>query len=83
MVTLLGVRNNIEFLRRIVSTEDFSTGKLDTGFLDRHGELFAVPGEVPIEAVLVASLQRDVTVSALDQRLVFPSVWNSGPWRNS
>src|SRR5262249_24032179 len=31
---LLGVRNNIEFLRRVVSTIDFAKGNLDTGFLD-------------------------------------------------
>src|ERR671935_42239 len=37
---LLGVRTNMEFLRRVISTDDFASGKLDTGFLDRHRELF-------------------------------------------
>src|SRR5437016_9253734 len=40
---LLGVRTNIEFLHRIISTDDFASGKFDTGFLDRHRELFVVP----------------------------------------
>src|SRR3989442_13662215 len=33
---LLGVRNNIEFLRRVISTEDFEAGKYETSFLNRH-----------------------------------------------
>jgi acetyl-CoA carboxylase biotin carboxylase subunit len=81
---LLGVRNNIEFLRRIISTEDFAAGKLDTGFLDRHRELLVAPNDVPVEALLVAS-----AVTAVDQRPLGPAsgnptdVWNSGAWRNS
>jgi acetyl-CoA carboxylase biotin carboxylase subunit len=44
---LAGVGNNIQFLRRIISTDDFATGKLDTGFLDRHPELFITSSETP------------------------------------
>jgi acetyl/propionyl-CoA carboxylase alpha subunit len=83
---LLGVRNNIEFLRRVISTDDFGAGKLDTTFLDRHGEVFNVPNEVPVEALLVAS-----TVGAVYDRADRPAghrpalqdVWDSGSWRNS
>jgi acetyl/propionyl-CoA carboxylase alpha subunit len=83
---LLGVRNNIEFLRRVISTDDFGAGKLDTTFLDRHGEVFNVPNEVPVEALLLAS-----TVGAIYERADRPGahrpplqdVWDSGNWRNS
>jgi acetyl-CoA carboxylase biotin carboxylase subunit len=76
---LLGVRNNIEFLHRVISHADFSSGKLDTGFLDRHPELFTVSPEIPVEALLVASLGAQKAVSETH----LPDVWTSGPWRNS
>ena len=81
---LLGVRNNIEFLRRLISTGDFTAGQIDTGFLDRHAELFAISEDVPIEAVLVASISGQTTTPpAGNIQTQFPDVWTSGPWRNS
>jgi acetyl/propionyl-CoA carboxylase alpha subunit len=83
---LLGVQNNIEFLRRVIATEDFAAGTLDTGFLDRHPKVFTLPNNLPVEALLVASLE------ALSQRTGahrpslqkgFTDVWNAGGWRNS
>src|SRR5436309_1480551 len=53
---LLGVGTNIEFLRRIIATDDFALGRLDTAFLDRHPELFTAPSEVPVVAIHAASL---------------------------
>jgi len=76
---LLGVRNNIEFLHRVISDPEFSSGKIDTGFLDRHPELFTVSTDVPVEALLVASLGGEKTVSGAH----IPDVWTSGFWRNS
>jgi acetyl/propionyl-CoA carboxylase alpha subunit len=83
---LLGVRNNIEFLHRVISSGDFAAGKLDTGFLDRHAELFAISDEVPVEAILAASLP--LPLGEVGRRPgeglnVFPNVWTSGSWRNS
>jgi len=84
---LLGIRNNIEFLRRTISTEDFIRGRLDTRFLDRHPELFSVPTEVPPEAVLLASAVTAVYDSSMvgykSVRETFADVWHSGGWRNS
>ncbi len=76
---LLGVRNNIEFLRRIIETNDFAAGKLDTSFLDRHPGLFEVVKHVPIEALLVAS----ASTGESPNQQAFTDVWNSGTWRNS
>jgi 3-methylcrotonyl-CoA carboxylase alpha subunit len=83
---LLGVRNNIEFLRRVISTDDFGSGKIDTAFLDRHGEVFNVPNEVPVEALLVAShvgAAHDRTDRPGGHRPPLQDVWDSGSWRNS
>jgi acetyl/propionyl-CoA carboxylase alpha subunit len=76
---LLGVRTNIEFLRRIISTDDFVAGKIDTGFLERHVELFARSEEIPVEAILAASLSGETASKRSD----FADAWTSGPWRNS
>jgi len=76
---LLGVRNNIDFLRRVISTGDFMNGKLDTGFLDRHRELFETGNTIPAEVFLVAS----VGGAPSSNQATFNDVWNSGPWRNA
>src|SRR5262249_12277620 len=82
---LLGVRNNIEFLRRIIDTDDFAAGRLDTGFLERHRELFDVRSVAPPEAVLVASLDGTTSTSAerTSHGPAFTDVWHSGDWRNT
>src|SRR5205823_788584 len=72
---LLGVYNNIEFLGRIISSDDFMKGEIDTSFLDRHPGLFTAVSEVPPEALLIASRSMSETSSQ--------DVWSSGPWRNS
>jgi acetyl/propionyl-CoA carboxylase alpha subunit len=77
---ILGVRNNIEFLRRIIETEDFAAGKTDTGFLDRHPELFQTSPDIPFEARLVASLS---SAPRSGDTREFNDVWTSGKWRNT
>jgi acetyl/propionyl-CoA carboxylase alpha subunit len=81
------VRNNIEFLRRIVSTPDFVEGNLDTGFLDQHQEVFSPATDVPAEALLVASavgaLYDRTSGSKPPLQTTITDVWNSGSWRNS
>jgi len=76
---LLGVRNNIDFLRRVISTGDFMKGKLDTGFLDRHREVFETANTIPADVFLVASIGG----APSSKQATFNDVWNSGQWRNS
>ena len=88
---VLGIRTNIEFLRRVISTADFALGNIDTAFLGRHPEVFTVPESFPIEAVLAASLHEVHRAGALDEQAgdhrpllqEFRDVWLSGEWRNS
>lgn len=77
---LLGVRNNIEFLHRTISSADFREGRVDTAFLNRHPELFETTSGIPIEALLVASTTQ---VRNLPTTRRHASAWSSGPWRNS
>ncbi len=95
---LLGIGTNIEFMRRIIATDDFALGKLDTAFLDRHPEVFSPPSDVPVEAILAASLplgegsreargartrQGEASSEGAGSGTAFPDAWTSGPWRNS
>ena len=80
---LLGVGSNIEFLSRIVSTPDFLKGNLDTGFLERHPDVFKVGAEAPPEALLLASTVRALHDRPGNSRSPGVDVWNSGSWRNS
>ena len=88
---LLGVGTNIEFLRRAITTADFTIGSLDTAFLDRHPELFNPPQDIPIEAILAASVtlppsrdgERAPAAASDGSGPTFSDAWTSGPWRNS
>ena len=77
---VLGVRHNIDFLHRIVSSADFAAGRLDTGFLSTHPELFAASLEIPPEVRLIASLKAP---STHEGRQTMKDPWASGAWRNS
>ncbi|HLH32004.1 MAG TPA: hypothetical protein VKY31_12445, partial [Terriglobia bacterium] len=77
---LLGVRNNIDFLRRIISTDDFEAGRLDTGFITSHADLLAAPQDIPPEVSVIAGLKKESKASPQD---IFDDVWQSGAWRNS
>ena len=77
---LLGVRNNIDFLHRVISSKDFAEGKLDTDFLPAHSDLLAAPSQIPPAAFVVASLKTPMS-SRLEEG--FTDAWTSGPWRNA
>jgi acetyl-CoA carboxylase biotin carboxylase subunit len=77
---VLGVHHNIDFLNRVVSSEDFAAGRLDTGFLSAHPDLLAGPQDIPPEVRIIASLK---TVNTSEAPSSLKDVWNSGPWRNS
>ena len=38
---LTGIKNNIAYLRAIMSEQDFAEGHYDTGFIERHGDRLA------------------------------------------
>jgi acetyl-CoA carboxylase biotin carboxylase subunit len=84
---LLGVRHNIEFLRRVISEDEFRAGKIDTQFLERHAQLLhPLDGEPPPEALIAASVgfgQRQQGQTSEAAAPAFSDVWASGPWRIS
>jgi acetyl/propionyl-CoA carboxylase alpha subunit len=82
---LLGVRNNIEFLRRVISHAEFQAGRTDTHFLTRHAELLQPPAEeIPPAALIVASLApAKSTAGGAGSTTAFSDVWASGAWRIS
>ena len=42
---VLGVQTNIGFLIRLMDDKDFISGKLDTGFIEKHKKLLKIPKE--------------------------------------
>jgi acetyl/propionyl-CoA carboxylase alpha subunit len=82
---LLGVRNNIEFLHRVISSDEFREGHIDTDFLARHADLLNRPSaEIPAAALVAASLtpSKTAAVTVADGRR-FTDIWSSGAWRIS
>ena len=84
---LLGVRNNVDFLRRVVSTPAFRAGDLDTHFLERHADLSEPePGRIPLEGLLAASVgtSRVQAGTGSAAKTAFADVWQSlESWRNT
>jgi len=84
---LLGIRHNVEFLRRVIASDDFRAGEIDTHFLEKHSELLKQPSDdIPVAALLAASLTPSKTASVWSTSAAsagFQDVWASGPWRNS
>ncbi|MFV2099474.1 biotin carboxylase N-terminal domain-containing protein [Micromonospora sp. LOL_024] len=77
---LHGVRTNRDLLVRVLRSREFGAAEVDTGFLDRHPEVFAplLPaGELPL-AALAAAL-----ASAADRRAAAPVLAGlPAGWRN-
>jgi acetyl/propionyl-CoA carboxylase alpha subunit len=79
---MLGVRNNIEFLHRVISSEAFRIGQFDTQFLGRRPDLRNAPsGDFPGAVQIAAALEQLNSASA--EANAFRDVWTSGTWRNS
>ncbi len=84
---VVGVRTNIDLLRRIAADAEFAAGMLDTGFLGRHPALLApVAGAVPFLAVAAAAMRVAADAAADAAAIALPSdpysPWGSGDcWR--
>ena len=56
-IQLLGIKSNIDFLRRVINHPEFIAGQIDTGFIERHPELLADAPLPPI-ALIAAALTK-------------------------
>jgi acetyl-CoA/propionyl-CoA carboxylase biotin carboxyl carrier protein len=71
--TVLGVRTNERFLRKLLADPATRAGRIDTGLIERTPELASGPGEPPAEArALAAAAFVASTALAIDPR---------DPWR--
>ncbi len=80
---ILGVKNNISWLRRLVTHPEFRAGRVSTRFIADHEQSLqrSVPEVVPlIAAALAGSAGRQPDASS-GKRAGVPSVWDAiGPW---
>jgi len=58
---LLGLRNNINFLRRIITHPDHLAGNITTAFIDQHPELLKDDVHPPLSAWIGATLAKNET----------------------
>jgi 3-methylcrotonyl-CoA carboxylase alpha subunit len=49
---VVGLHTNVEFLRRIVASEPFASGDLDTGLIERHHAALFAPAHKPFDTAL-------------------------------
>jgi 3-methylcrotonyl-CoA carboxylase alpha subunit len=69
---IAGVANNVEFLRRLVTSPSFSSVRLDTSLIEREHDWITQPAEaVPDPAMVLAALR----IMGLDDVGVDPSPW--------
>jgi 3-methylcrotonyl-CoA carboxylase alpha subunit len=65
---MVGPHTNVEFLRRIVASEPFASGDLDTGLIERHHAALFAPAHKPRREALAlacaALLAREATAAA-------------------
>ncbi|KMZ12477.1 Methylcrotonyl-CoA carboxylase biotin-containing subunit [Candidatus Burkholderia humilis] len=50
---IVGLHTNVEFLQRIVKSEPFASGDLDTGLIERHHDALFAPSSVSRDKALV------------------------------
>jgi len=76
--TLLGVRSNVDFLRRVVAHPAHRAGQISTAFIEQHAaDLLAAPEPRPGD---VGSVETAALVAALART----SAWGEGQrWRNN
>ncbi|MBL8154215.1 MAG: biotin/lipoyl-binding protein [Anaerolineae bacterium] len=73
---LLGLRNNIAFLRRVLTHPNHLAGNFTTAFISEHPELLIDETDVPLAALVAVATAKSVSLSDT----VRP---NTGYWRNS
>jgi acetyl-CoA carboxylase biotin carboxylase subunit len=56
---LLGIRNNIAFLQRVITHPDHITGKISTWFLDQHPELMSDETALSPTVLIAAAIARE------------------------
>jgi len=78
---ILGVENNIEFLRRVISSADYATGSIDTHFIERHPDVLRDSSVTVPAVVLLAASLGGPTLNGASAQL--QEVWRSGSWRNT
>jgi acetyl/propionyl-CoA carboxylase alpha subunit len=81
---LLGVRNNIAFLRRVLTHPDHLAGNITTSFIAQHPELLTDDAAVPpaaLAAAAIARLHTDVgSHSGAPQTNIYQH-WRNNPFR--
>lgn len=80
---LLGLRNNIAFLRRVLMHPDHLAGNITTGFIEQHPELLVNDAYIPAEVLIGATIAKTQSFadSAAGHSLSSFGYWRNNPYR--
>ncbi|MDL1899956.1 biotin/lipoyl-binding protein [Anaerolineae bacterium CFX9] len=78
-LVLLGLTNNVGFLRRTLMESEFLAGAIDTGYIERHPELLESGAELTPQALLGVTLAQ--AQAAAGENLIPASGWRNSPYR--
>jgi acetyl/propionyl-CoA carboxylase alpha subunit len=76
---LLGLKNNIAFLRRVLTHPDHMAGEITTGFIDQHPELLKDAETAPPVALIAAAIGKTSPPTPVEMGNKVPT----GYWRNN
>lgn len=74
-IVLLGVRNNISFLRRVINHPDHLAGHINTNFIEDHPQLLIKDETLPNAVLIAAGIAKTIQDTH--------SIQSSGFWRNN
>jgi acetyl/propionyl-CoA carboxylase alpha subunit len=80
---LLGLRNNIAFLRRVLMHPDHLAGRITTRFIDEHAELLVEDATLPPAVLVAAALAKTLEITGVETRRTAPlrTYWRNNPYR--
>ncbi|MDV6212795.1 acetyl/propionyl/methylcrotonyl-CoA carboxylase subunit alpha [Rhodococcus erythropolis] len=84
-LSVVGVRTNVPFLRRLLADPDVRSGKLDTGLIERRGEALTAPSDaLARECYIAAAVMSARTTTAHDDPFAALGNWSvQGPHPSS
>ncbi len=78
---ILGIKNNIGYLKRIINSKDFAKGNYDTHFIDEHEEkLFPKQEKLDI-ALIAGALSKQAGYTKSESDFQKASTMKSTPWQ--
>jgi acetyl/propionyl-CoA carboxylase alpha subunit len=77
---LLGLQNNITFLRRVLTHPDYLAGNITTDFIERRPELLVESAAPPVSGLITAAIAKTQSLNT-DRQSTTGHYWRNNPFR--